>query len=175
MPAGEAVEIDMKRKLVQIGLLGGLTLLGFVTWLAWPYIPKGRTAAQAIEMTSAAGVGRSTEPAGQTAAPVADTDLSEPPPPPKEIAGIGAALKWDAQRGAPQIAEVLQNSPASHAGLAPGLIIQRIDKLSTQGMNLSACVNLIRGAVGTRVLLELLDPALNATNVVELTRQRVAI
>jgi C-terminal processing protease CtpA/Prc len=106
---------------------------------------------------------------------IADPALDFRARPEREIVGIGAALKWDQESGAPQIANVLPNSPALQAGLSAGLIIHKIDAIATKGMRLEDCVSLIRGPVGTKVRLELIDPEQNETNTVELTRQRLQI
>jgi carboxyl-terminal processing protease len=84
-------------------------------------------------------------------------------------------LKRDSQSGAPQIAGVLPNSPAAEAGLSSGLIICKIDDVLTVGMGIGQCAKLIRGPIGTKVRLQLVDPDQNETNTVELTRQRVPI
>jgi CubicO group peptidase (beta-lactamase class C family) len=88
----------------------------------------------------------------------------------REIVGIGVALEQRDRTHALAITKVFPNSPAARAGLAPGTIIQSIDGLPTQGKSLADCAKLLRGSTGTKVRLELLDPAGKIT-VVELTRQ----
>jgi len=93
----------------------------------------------------------------------------------KEVVGIGAAIHFEEQTGTIRIMDVVPNSPAEQAGLSAGLIIQKIDDALTTGMRLPECVERIRGPVGTKVRLELVDPDGNATNTVELTRQKLQL
>jgi hypothetical protein len=76
----------------------------------------------------------------------------------KEIVGIGTALDLDPQTKMPRITKVIDNSPASKAGLAAGVIIQKINDTPMAGKTLNECVALLRGAAGTKVRLELLNP-----------------
>ena len=69
--------------------------------------------------------------------------------------------------------KVLPNTPASKAGLAPGLVVRKIDGTATDGKLLKECVDMLRGGVGTKVKLELVDTANSKTNTVELTRERI--
>ena len=87
--------------------------------------------------------------------------------------GIGVALDFDAKTRIVRITRVIPHSPASESGLSAGLIVQRIDEVSTADKSLTECVGRIRGKPGTKVRLELFDPKQNATNLVELTRRRI--
>jgi carboxyl-terminal processing protease len=69
--------------------------------------------------------------------------------------------------------KVLPHTPASKAGLVPGLVVRKIDGTTTDGKLLKECVDMVRGAVGTKVKLELVDTANSKTNTVELTRGRI--
>ncbi len=89
-----------------------------------------------------------------------------------EVVGIGVKLEMDSESRALQITRIIPNSPASQAGLASGLIVLRIDGVSTAGKSQTLCANLIRGKAGTKVRLELMNPKRNETNTVELTRQQ---
>ena len=62
---------------------------------------------------------------------------------------------------------------AAESGLSAGLVVQRIDDVSTTDKTLTEWVGRIRGNPGTKVRLELFDPRQNATNMVELTRRRI--
>ena len=77
--------------------------------------------------------------------------------------------------GSLQIMGVQPNTPAAKAGLHPGLVIQQIDGTNIVGMPLVDCVAMTRGPVGSKVQLEVVDPAKNETNVVELTREQIAL
>ena len=72
-----------------------------------------------------------------------------------------------------KIMKVLPHTPASKAGLVPGLVVRKIDGTTTDGKLLKECVDMVRGAVGTKVKLELVDTANSKTNTVELTRERI--
>jgi RNA polymerase sigma factor (sigma-70 family) len=87
------------------------------------------------------------------------------------VAGIGVALNMDKQTSALRITQVVPNLPAAQAGLTAGIIIQKVDGVPIGGKSLQECVDLIHGAAGTKVRLELVDPSKNETNTVELTRQ----
>lgn len=88
-----------------------------------------------------------------------------------QYGGIGVAMEFDKENGAPRITKVMPNSPALQAGLSAGLLIKRINGTSTEGKMLSQDVYFTRGRVGTSVILELVDPKLKQTNTVELIRQ----
>jgi carboxyl-terminal processing protease len=83
--------------------------------------------------------------------------------------GIQAGLKHNALT----IIHVIPDSPASKTGLSEGLIIQKIDGAETAGKSLAACVELMRGKVGTKVKLEVVDTPHSKTNNVVLTRANV--
>jgi len=83
--------------------------------------------------------------------------------------GVQAGLKHNALT----VIHVIPHSPASKAGLSEGLIIQKIDGGETAGKSLAECVELMRGKVGTKVKLELVDIPRSKTNNVVLTRANV--
>jgi C-terminal processing protease CtpA/Prc len=74
--------------------------------------------------------------------------------------GIQAGLKHNAL----MVIHVIPDSPASKAGLSEGLIIQKIDGSATAGKSLAECVESMRGKVGTKVKLEVVDTPLSKTN-----------
>jgi C-terminal processing protease CtpA/Prc len=59
------------------------------------------------------------------------------------------------------------------AGLSEGQIITTIDDVPAAGKDLKDCVDLIHGAIATKVRLELIDPEQTEDKTVELTRQRI--
>jgi membrane protease YdiL (CAAX protease family) len=71
------------------------------------------------------------------------------------------------------IVQALPDSPAAKAGLASGLVIQKIDGTSTDGKSLQQCADLGRGPAGSKVKYELVDLIHDQTNIVELTRGMV--
>ena len=96
-------------------------------------------------------------------------------PTPREIVGIGAVITRNAETGEHMINSVLPDSPAAAAGLAGKFIIRKIDDTIAEGMSLEECVNLVRGAVDTKVRLELFDVEANEVRTVELTRQKIQV
>jgi serine-type D-Ala-D-Ala carboxypeptidase/endopeptidase len=89
-----------------------------------------------------------------------------------ELAGIGASLGVDKDTQLLQIAKVFPKTPAFNAGLTNGLLIQKINGQSTIGKTPDDCVQLIRGPVGSKLSLEIINPIRNETNTIELTRQK---
>jgi serine-type D-Ala-D-Ala carboxypeptidase/endopeptidase len=89
-----------------------------------------------------------------------------------EITGIGASLGVDKDTKLLQITKVFPQSPAFNAGFSTGFLIQKINDQSTIGKTPDACAQLIRGPVGSKLRLEIIDPTRNETNTVELTRQK---
>ena len=89
----------------------------------------------------------------------------------EHVTGVGVALGVEGQTI--KIMQVLPHTPASQAGLVPGLVVREIDGTPTEGKRLKECVDMVRGAVGTKVRLELVDIENGKTNTVELTRERV--
>ena len=89
----------------------------------------------------------------------------------EHVTGIGVALGVEGQTI--KIMKVLPHAPASQAGLVPGLVVREIDGTPTEGRLLKECVDMVRGAAGTKVRLELVDIENSKTNTVELTRERI--
>ena len=89
----------------------------------------------------------------------------------EHVTGVGVAL--GVATNVVKIMKVFPNTPASKAGLSPGLIVQKIDGTATDGRHLKDWVDRLRGAEGTKVKLELIDAAKGKTNTVELTRERI--
>jgi len=93
--------------------------------------------------------------------------------PPQEIAGIGAALNMKA--GELEIMSVLPGSPAERAGLPPGWLVDKVDGTSMRDRPLVECVQLIRGPVGTKIKLDLIDPQTNERKTYEVIRERIQL
>ena len=89
------------------------------------------------------------------------------------ITGIGVMLT--VRDHALEIMDVLPGSPAANAGLHRGLIIQQIDGTDIVGKPLTESVAMTRGPVGSKVQLEVIDPVKGETNLVEFTREKVAL
>ncbi|HEY5042354.1 MAG TPA: PDZ domain-containing protein [Verrucomicrobiae bacterium] len=89
------------------------------------------------------------------------------------ITGIGVQL--GVRDRALQIMGVVPDTPAAKAGLHPGLVIQQIDGTDIVGKPLVECVSMTRGPVGSKVQLEVIDPAKSETNIVEFTREKIPV
>src|SRR5579862_6175934 len=56
-----------------------------------------------------------------------------------------------------EIIAIVPGTPAAKAGLHPGMVIQRINGANVMGAPLSRCVAMMRGPIGSRVQLVVLD------------------
>ena len=83
---------------------------------------------------------------------------------------VGIGVQSAIYRDAFTIIHVLPDSPAAKAGLTPGLVIQKVDGVPTDGKSIDECVKLVRGAPGSKVKLTLVDRVRDTTNTVELVR-----
>jgi carboxyl-terminal processing protease len=91
--------------------------------------------------------------------------------PPDRIVGIGMQLGIEEHQVV--IADVMPEKPAARAGLAPGLVVRKIDGTATNGSDLARWVEMVRGEAGTKVVIEVFDPAAGSTRTVEIVRERV--
>jgi carboxyl-terminal processing protease len=87
------------------------------------------------------------------------------------LAGIGVQVAG--HHHALTVIQVLPNTLASKAGLSSSLLVQRIDGTVTAGKTLKERTDLLRGAVGTKVKLELIDADHSKTDIVELSRAEI--
>jgi membrane protease YdiL (CAAX protease family) len=94
-------------------------------------------------------------------------------PNPTQAHYTGIGIEMGAKDNKIIIVQVLPNTPAAAAELSSGAVIQKIDGTSTDGKSLQQCADLGRGPAGSKVKFELVDPARNQTNTVELTRGMV--
>jgi S1-C subfamily serine protease len=85
----------------------------------------------------------------------------------REMMGFGFNL--ETQTNILRITKVFPESPASRAGLSAGMIIQKIEDVSTADKSVAECLSLLR-ANGPKVRLELIDGDHKTTNTVEITR-----
>lgn len=93
---------------------------------------------------------------------------------PRSIVGVGLMLRQADGRPL-SIMDVISNTPASQAGLAPGMVVEKIDGTETEGMNLKQSIELMRGPEGTTVTLEIIDPKNDTTNTMTLTREKIML
>lgn len=91
-----------------------------------------------------------------------------------EMSGVGMQLKQDEATKAIAVVEAVENSPAKKAGLLPGDQILAIDGKPTAGMSVSAAAEMIRGDVGTDVVLQVSRPG-DKEFEVTLTRARIEL
>lgn len=70
-----------------------------------------------------------------------------------ELTGVGIQLAQDEETKKLVVVSPIEDTPAAKAGLLPKDIITKIDDQSTEGMDVNQAVNLIRGRVGTEVVL----------------------
>ncbi len=91
-----------------------------------------------------------------------------------EMSGVGMQLKQEELTKAIAVVDVVENSPAMKGGLLPGDQIKEIDGKSTSGLSVSAAAKLIRGDVGTKVVLRIIRPGDQEFNVT-LTRARIEL
>ncbi|NET24598.1 carboxyl-terminal processing protease CtpB [Okeania sp. SIO1I7] len=91
-----------------------------------------------------------------------------------EMSGVGMQLKEDEQSKVITVVDVVENSPAMKAGLLPGDQILEIDGKPTANLSVSAAAKLIRGDVGTDVVLQVMRSG-EAEFDVTLTRARIEL
>jgi hypothetical protein len=94
--------------------------------------------------------------------------------PMKEYVGSGMAYEMD-NAGTLRIKEIFPNTSASEAGLTHGLIVQKINDISTRGKTLAECVGIGKQRADGKVSMELVDPKEKTTNSVELVRKRFLV
>lgn len=70
-----------------------------------------------------------------------------------ELTGVGIQISQDEETDEIEVVAPIEQTPAFEAGLLTGDIITAIDGQSTEGMDLSDAVNLIRGPVNSEVEL----------------------
>ncbi len=70
-----------------------------------------------------------------------------------ELTGVGIQLAQDEETKKLIVVSPIEDTPAAQAGILPKDVISKIDDKSTEGMDVNQAVNLIRGRVGTEVVL----------------------
>ncbi|MBN2305666.1 MAG: S41 family peptidase [Anaerolineae bacterium] len=91
-----------------------------------------------------------------------------------EFGGIGAYVSQN-QAGQLVISNPFSGLPADEAGLKPGDIVLTVDNVSIEGWTLEDAVLLLRGEIGTSVLLSVYRPADDTRFEVAITRARVEL
>lgn len=90
-----------------------------------------------------------------------------------DFAGIGAEVRMKGHDVV--IVTPLDGTPAQRAHLRPGDVILKVDGKTVAGEPLGEVVDKIRGPVGTRVTLELMNPASGKKRQVALVRAKISI
>ncbi len=90
-----------------------------------------------------------------------------------EFAGIGAELQVKNKQLV--IVAPMDGSPAQKAGLRPGDIIKKVDGRSVEGLPLPQVILNIRGPVGTRVSLTIMDPITGKERTLEIVRAKIPL
>jgi carboxyl-terminal processing protease len=70
-----------------------------------------------------------------------------------ELTGVGIQLAKDEETDQLIVIAPIEDTPAFRAGIQAKDVIVKIDGVSTEGMDINEAVNLIRGPVGTEVIL----------------------
>ncbi|NES90118.1 MULTISPECIES: carboxyl-terminal processing protease CtpB [Okeania] len=91
-----------------------------------------------------------------------------------EMSGVGMQLKEDELTKVITVVNVVENSPAMKAGLLPGDQILEIDGKPTASLSVSAAAKLIRGDLGTDVVLQVMRSGETEFDVT-LTRARIEL
>ena len=92
-----------------------------------------------------------------------------------EVVGIGTSIAVDSDTKMIRISNIIPNSPAAQAGIASGLLIQKIDDKQTTGLSLAECMKLLTGPAGSKVRLALVDAKSKESKSVELTRRKFLV
>jgi len=91
-----------------------------------------------------------------------------------EMSGVGIRLEASPINQQLVVAEAIENSPASKAGIKTGDIIVAIDGKSTKNMNLERAISLIRGEIGKPIVLKIARSG-NTPFDIPLTRAQIEV
>lgn len=87
--------------------------------------------------------------------------------------GIGAYMTQDTETGLPMVTGVMPGAPAEAVGLRANDLIYEVDGISIYGMSLDEAITLIKGPVGTDVVLTIVRE--NAEELLEFTLTRARV
>jgi carboxyl-terminal processing protease len=82
-----------------------------------------------------------------------------------EMSGVGIKLEANPRNQQLVVAEAIENSPASKAGIKAGDAIVAIDGKSTKNMTLDGAISLIRGEIGKSITLQIARGSMSPFNV----------
>jgi carboxyl-terminal processing protease len=91
-----------------------------------------------------------------------------------EMSGVGIRLESRPRTKELVVAEAIENSPASKAGVKAGDIIVAIDGKSTKNMSLDDAITLIRGEIGKSITLKIARGSTNPFDI-SLTRAQIEV
>jgi C-terminal processing protease CtpA/Prc len=83
------------------------------------------------------------------------------------IVGVGLFLGRNQETHKFEVRKVFPNSPAEKAGLFPGLILNKVNNIVVEEKTIKELSALLMGAVGTKVIVEVIDSK-DVTNDVEI-------
>ncbi len=87
--------------------------------------------------------------------------------------GIGAYVSMDTATALPKISGVIEGAPAEEVDLRANDLIYQVDGVSTQGMQLTEAVSLIKGEEGTEVVLTIIRDGESDYLEIPVTRRKV--
>jgi hypothetical protein len=91
---------------------------------------------------------------------------------PAAVTGIGLFVGRDQDTRQFVVRRTFPNSPAAKAGIAAGLVLNHIDGVLAEEKSINELSAMLRGPVGTKVVLEFIDPHAGTTNQIELIREQ---
>jgi carboxyl-terminal processing protease len=91
-----------------------------------------------------------------------------------EMSGVGIKLEANPRTQQLVVAEAIDNSPASKAGIKAGDAIVAIDGKSTKNMTLEGAISLIRGEIGKAITLKIARGSLRPFDI-PLTRAQIEV
>ncbi len=91
-----------------------------------------------------------------------------------EMSGVGIRLEANPRTQQLVVAEAIENSPASKAGIKTGDTIVAIDGKPTKNMSLESAIGLIRGEIGKSITLKIARGSANPFDV-PLTRAQIEV
>jgi len=93
----------------------------------------------------------------------------------REFGGLGIEIRIDPETKYLTVASPIVGTPAGNAGMLAGDRILRIDDESTQGLSIEDAAELLRGLPGEPVTLTIARKGKEATEEIELVRDRIQI
>lgn len=88
------------------------------------------------------------------------------------LTGIGVTVKYNSERNAIEVSDVYANSPANKAGVKPFDLITAVDSKKVSDIGYSEAVDMVRGEIGTKVNITILDPKTETTKELSIKRDK---